>query len=134
MSRRDALSLLVLVVAGILATGTSDSGSSARTERTAPQTVDLNASVKFTGNQFVITNADSFTWSNCKLEVNSKVFSSGYKYEGATLRAGETYTIGAMQFANSDGERFNPFTHKPQSFSLYCDTPRGKGHYYGGWE
>ena len=48
--------------------------------------------------------------------------------------AGETYTVGAMQFAKSDGEKFNPITHKPLNFSIWCDTPKGKGFYYGSWE
>jgi len=39
-----------------------------------------------------------------------------------------------MQFANSDGERFNPFSHKAQNFSISCDTPGGNGFYYAGWK
>jgi hypothetical protein len=82
----------------------------------------------------VIENKDSFDWTNVKLEVNSKTFSSGYILKVGRMAAGETYTVGVMQFAKSDGEKFNPFTHKPLNLSIWCDTPRGKGFYYGGWE
>ncbi len=45
-----------------------------------------------------------------------------------------TYTVGVMQFAKGDGTRFNPFTTKPQKFTIWCDTPRGNGFWGGGWE
>jgi hypothetical protein len=90
--------------------------------------------VRFTGTQFIITNNDSFAWSNCKLEINSKVFGSGYTYVGANIAAGATYSVGALQFANGDGQRFNPFTLKPQNLSISCNTPNGRGFYYGGWK
>jgi len=42
--------------------------------------------------------------------------------------------VGAIQFAKSDGERFNPFSHKAQSFSIWCSTPSGKSGYHGSWK
>lgn len=95
--------------------------------------VDLNAAVSFNGAQFVITNGDSFDWTNVKLEINSKTFSSGYTLKASILKAGEVYTVGAMQFAKPDGAKFNPFTHKAQNLSVWCDTPKGQGFYYGAW-
>jgi hypothetical protein len=135
MRWRNYTSLALIVIAAVLAVGTSDSGSGGGSSAggSSSGSVDLNANIRFTGSQFVVSNNDSFDWTNCKLEVNPKTFGAGFKYEGASLRAGETYTVGALQFANDDGERFNPFTHKPQAFSIYCDTPQGKGFYYGGW-
>jgi hypothetical protein len=135
MRWRNYVSLALVMVAAVLAAGTSDSGtgSGSGTGESGSSSVDLNANIRFTGSQFIISNKDSFDWTNCKLEVNPKMLGSGFEHEGASLRAGETYSVGALQFANSDGQRFNPFTHKPQAFSIYCDTPRGKGFYYGGW-
>jgi hypothetical protein len=128
---RNLVSLVLVTLAAVLAVGTSDSGGgSSGSDASSSKT----SSVDLSGSQFVITNNDSFDWANCKLEVNPEFIGSGYKYEGASLRAGETYSVGALQFANGDGERFNPFTHKPQKFSISCDTPRGSGFYYGGWK
>jgi len=99
-----------------------------------PLFVNLNASVRFTGTQFVITNNDTFNWRNVKLEINPGLLKSGYKLNVALIKAGETYKIGAMQFAKGDGTRFNPFLTKPQSISISCSTPKGEGFYSGGWE
>ena len=117
---RHGSSMLALGFLLLLALGSMDSSS---------PYVALNASVRFTGAQFVIQNKDSFDWTNVKLEVNS-----AYLLETIRIAAGETYTVGAMQFAKSDGEKFNPFTHKPLNFSIWCDTPKGKAFYYASWK
>jgi len=131
------LSVIVLIVVSL----SNDSGSSSssgsggsRSSSSSSYTVDLNAKVTYPGSQFVIQNNDSFDWTNVELGVNSKTFSSGYTLKIRRMSAGETYTVGAMQFAKSGGERFNPLTHKPRKFSIWCDTPRGKGSYHGLWE
>lgn len=126
------LSFLLFLAAG--STDSGDSGGSSSSSSSSSSTIDLNASVRFSGTQFIIQNKDSFDWTNVKLEVNSKTFSSGYILKSGRMTAGETYTVGALQFAKSDGEKFNPFTHKPLNFSIWCDTPKGKGFYYGSWE
>lgn len=128
MWRRRTFSLIGLIVAGVLAAGTTNGGGG------SSSTVRLNATVHFTGTQVVVKNKDSFNWSNVKLEVNPGLVSGGYVLNVPTMKAGETYTVGALQFAKSDGERFNPFTHKPQKFSIWCDTPKGKGFYSGEWK
>lgn len=92
-------------------------------------TTDLNASVRFTGTQFVITNNDNFDYTNAKLEVNDDYVLKGYK-----LKAGETYNVGMMQFADDDGNRFD-MMKKPQTFSIWCDLSDGKnGFYYAEWK
>jgi len=96
-------------------------------------TIDLKASVRFTGTQFVITNNNSFDWTNVKLEVNSGLLRGGFVLKTKRICAGETYTVRAMQFAKGDGNRFNPLTNKPLNFSIWCDTPEGKGFWYGSW-
>lgn len=99
----------------------------------APEVPDLTAAVRFTGTQFVITNNDSFNWSNCKLEINSGWVSGGYELRTDVIGPRSTATVGAMQFAKSDGQRFNPLSMKPNSFSITCDTPKGRLSYLGGW-
>jgi hypothetical protein len=129
-----AMGCLVIIVLGILGALLGEgSESGSPSQPPAPTTVDLNGRVRFTGTQFVITNSDTFDWGNCKFEVNPKTFSSGYTFRAGTIAAGSTYSVGALQFANGDGVRFNPFTYKPTSFSIWCDVQGGKGYYFGQW-
>jgi len=96
--------------------------------------INLNASVNFTGTQFVITNNDSFAWTDVEMQINYGVIADGFILTTARVEAGTTYTVGAMQFAKADGTRFDPFTMKPQKFEIQADTPKGKGWYFGGWD
>lgn len=96
--------------------------------------VDLTAVIRFTGTQFVITNNDAFSWSNCKLEVNSGIVRGGYNLSAPLIATQSTYAVGAMEFAKSSGERFNPLTMKPNNLYIECDTPRGRASYMGGWK
>lgn len=101
----------------------------------APTFLDLQASVKMGGGQFVITNQDSFDWTNVELEINDPgLFKEGYVQKISRLVAGETYTVGVMQFANKNGMRFNPLTMKAKAVSVWSDTPNGKGRWYGNFE
>jgi hypothetical protein len=66
--------------------------------------------------------------SNVKLEVNGD-----YTLKGYNLKAGETYTVGIMQFADKKGNRFT-LMQKPQKFTIWCDLRNGKnGFYYATW-
>lgn len=96
--------------------------------------IDLKATVEFTGTQFVITNNDEFDWVNVKMWINSLTGWGGYKFSHDRLQAGQTYTVGAMQFVDSDYKRFNPFLEKPRSFNIRCDSVKGEGSYRGEWK
>ena len=111
-----SIGILALI---IWALSTSDDSSSSP----SPTTVDLKASVTFTGTQFIITNGDAFTYRDATLTVNGK-----YRLRNVTLDAGEVYTVGMMQFADRQGNRFTSLM-KPQSFSIYCSS----GSWYGSW-
>lgn len=76
---------------------------------------NFRASVNFTGTQFVISNNDDLDCENARLEVNGS-----YNLNGYTLKMGEKYTVGALQFSKDDGTRLNPFQVKPKTFSIYC--------------
>lgn len=95
-------------------------------KETQPSIINLNASVRFTGTQFIIENDDNFDWLNVKMEVNGSFLKSGFILETYRMEAGETYTVGALQFAKKDGTRFNPITYKPQKFDISCNTPKGE--------
>ncbi len=79
---------------------------------------NFKASVNFTGTQFVISNLDDLDCQNAKLQINGGMFS----LDGYLLAAGQTYTVGAMQFTKKDGTRFNPIQVKPKSFNIYCSS------------
>jgi hypothetical protein len=98
-----------------------------------PARTELSASVRFTGTQFVITNNESFDLTNIKMEINGGIFSGGYELRHNRMKANETYTVGALQFADSDGKRFNPFQMKPQKFTISADSSIGHLFYVGGW-
>jgi len=110
-------------------------GGGENDKETQPSSIYLNASVRFTGTQFIIENNDNFDWLNVKMEVNGSILKSGFILETDRMNAGETYTVGALQFAKKDGTRFNPVTYKPQNIDIYCDTPKGEDAFWaGGWE
>jgi hypothetical protein len=98
-----------------------------------PVRTELSASVRFTGTQFVITNNESFDLTNIKMEINGGIFSGGYELKHGRMKAKETYTVGALQFADNDGKRFNPFQMKPQKFTISADSSIGHLFYVGGW-
>lgn len=77
---------------------------------------EFNASVNFTGTQFVINNLDQYSCENTRMQING----GSYSYNGYTLEAGQEYTVGAAQFTKNDGTRFNPFSTKPLNFSIGC--------------
>ena len=76
------------------------------------------ASVNFTGTQFVITNKNDFDWDKAEIIVNEK-----YRYEIGGMKAGSTYEVGAGQFTDSKNNRFNPFESKPQEIRIYVKSP-----------
>ena len=49
-----------------------------------------------------------------QLHLTAGVFGDAYELNVDQIKAGETYTVGAMQFAKPDGTRFNPFQTKPK--------------------
>lgn len=100
--------------------------------------IDLNASVQITveelGGLLIVENKDGFAWTNVKFEINPGFIRGGYIYHAPRIEAGEVYTVGTFLFAKSDGTRLNIFSIKPQKISIWCDTPKGKGFYFGGWQ
>ena len=99
------------------------------------EATDLDASVRFTGTQFIIVNNNNFDWLNVKIEVNGSPSKGGFSLKTDSIKAGETYTVGALLFAKEDGTRFNPFIYKPQKFDIYCNTLKGlKSSWGGDWE
>jgi hypothetical protein len=119
---------LILAVASV-DTDKGQTPSSFTRERVPrkPARPDLDARVVFTGTQFVIGNNNDFDWTNVKIEINSGLIRGGYVLHASCIKANSVYTVGAAQFAKSDGERFNPFSHKVLNVTITCDDG---GFYY----
>lgn len=81
---------------------------------------DFIAGVNYDGAQFTISNLDNMDCIDARIELNGGWFKNGYELEGYTLETGKTYTVGAMRFANKNGEKFNPFTHQPLDIFIEC--------------
>lgn len=99
-------------------------------QKTIPEVRQIAASVSFTGRQFIITNREDHDWANVRFELNPGLISSGYTLKVQLIEAGTTYTVGAMQFANLKGERFNPYQMKPQKFNIvdfFSEWPQQAG-------
>ena len=83
----------------------------------------------------MITNQDPFDWTDVELEINGGLISSGYLLSTDRIPAGETVSVGALQFADGDGSRFNPMTMKPQSFRIRAYMADGRrGAYSAAWD
>jgi len=134
--KKQGTSLLIFLGVIIIFAFIIFSGGDGENEKeTQPSSIYLNASVRFTGTQFIIENNDNFDWLNVKMEVNGSFLKSGFILETDRMKADETYTVGALQFAKKDGTRFNPITYKPQKIDISCDTLKGEDAFWsGGWE
>lgn len=95
----------------------------------APAVENMLADIHFDGAQFVVTNENDIEWIGVKLAVNYGGFDSGFTYTTPRMESGETYRVGALQFANDDGVRFNPMQLKPQKFMVSARI-RGQAAYY----
>jgi len=124
--------LPIIILMGTCASRFSTPPTTAPVTTTQP-IPDLTADVTFTGTQFVITNGDSFAWTNVLMKVNSGFIANGFWLKEPRMEAGSTYTVGALQFAKDDGTRLDPYATKPTSFSIQADTPAGTGFWNGGW-
>lgn len=131
--------LSVLILIGLFwlvgyCSRSSEPPTASATNAAEPAFVDLDARIHFNGTQFAITNQSKDAWTALKLEVNGGFLSGGYLYRADALGAGKTITVGAMQFAKSDGTRLNPFQTKPQKLTLQAKVKGRDGFYYGEWK
>lgn len=92
---------------------------------------DLVGNVNFDGTQFHITNQDKKDWKVCYFILNDKYFyptKTSDWLPGKTLeiiKIGDVFSIGSANFTLTDGTRFNPFSAKPQAFTISCENGFG---------
>jgi hypothetical protein len=115
--------LIILFAPGFLMSLFSAGKSEPISEPTKQEEVkkenkQTQASVNFTGTQFIITNKNDFDWNRVEIIVNEK-----YRYEAGVMKSGSTYEIGAGQFTDKKNVRFNPFEIKPAEIRIYVKEP-----------
>lgn len=98
-------------------TSATQSTPSSTPVSTEYETCTLNADVKYSTTQLEVTNFGNFDWTDVVIKINSGLLSGGYQYK-TVIEAGTTYTIGLMQFADSKGNRFNPYELKIQNIFI----------------
>lgn len=89
---------------------------------TLPSTESISAAITFTGSQFEIRNTGTEAWANITMDIND-----GYELTEASLNAGQTLTVGALQFARKDGTRFNHYQVKPTRFAIGANVGTANG-------
>lgn len=124
-----------LVVVRWLAPSEPDYGPPglASTGATATQQAqtDLLAAVSIVNAQVQLTNRGSVEWTNCRLSINEGVVSRGYELTRQSIPAKTVQAIPVREFAKSSGQRFDLLALKPNTFSIFCDTPAGRASFVG---
>jgi hypothetical protein len=95
----------------------------------------LSAAITFNGafDTFHIENQDSFPWSNCEFDLNPHGLSSGFSIDVAKITPGAEHAVAieVTEFADGEGKRFDPVTHKVVAIVAQCDTPEGRRYFSG---
>ncbi len=86
--------------------------------------VKLNASVKFDGSKFVVSNNDTLDYLDAELTLNGY-----YKIQHLNLMMGETYTLWPVEFSHINGNRM-PEKQKPLQFAIWCRLADERNGYY----
>jgi len=78
-----------------------------------------------------LTNADTFDWTACKIDLNAGSFPGGYSTDVQRIAAGARVSTPLETFVRGDaGEPFDP-SQRVVSVDVHCDTPSGRAHHNG---
>jgi hypothetical protein len=108
-----------------------DSDTYTPSQPPAPTYVDINAAVERSSTQILVTNRDSFAWTNCTVSINPGLMSGGWEQQIARIGPGEQVAGGLLAFTRGNGERFQPSQYVVERVTVSCDTPNGDGFYSG---
>ena len=86
----------------------------------------LKAQITYTGSQYIISNNNSFTWTNIELDFVSGIERCSFVLKLDKISSGQTITVKAAQFTDSGGVGFDPEQMQPQQLNISCDTPYGR--------
>lgn len=113
------LTVIALFVFGLIISVVSPSKPRPDAAATsAPARARIEATAQFTGTQFKVMNTGAVAWTDTAFEINGGLIEGGYSLRVGDVKAGETVTAGALQFAKPDGTRFNPILVKPQKLQI----------------
>jgi hypothetical protein len=117
-----------LVVISMIVTALIQPNETKRPRPAVTPAPEITVDMRFTGTQFTIKNTGRLAWDSATIEIND-----GFKVSIGELSAGATTTIGAMNFANKEGLRFNPFSMKPQQVYITASIAGHDASYGGKW-
>jgi hypothetical protein len=86
--------------------------------------VALNATVRATGTEFIVTNDGAQPWQDVTLSIVD-ASSEEYAFRLPALEAGQTTNASALRFTTSRGSRFNPRRSMPRTFIVTAEIGAG---------
>ena len=101
----------------------------------APVTVQLReVVVGAVGTGILLQNMGDDALRNVEIVINESSAGGGFRFRPAEIPPNSTQTYLSQVFKTSAGDSLNPMQTKPTQFSIYADTPRGRGAWNGGYE
>ncbi len=89
--------------------------------------------VGFVGTGMVVENHSNLTLKSVVIVVNEGGAEGGYRFRIQQMGPNTTSTYLTQVFRNPEGQSLDPDTVKVQKFSLYADTPQGRGVWRGAY-
>jgi hypothetical protein len=89
---------------------------------------DVHAKINIVGGNLVVMNADTWTWRDATIKLNSGVFSGGYVASFGRLAPGKSVAIPLHEFTTSSGERFNIMNRKVMDVLISVHDEKGGFH------
>lgn len=99
--------------------GATSPSTSTTVQPTKEPEHDLEATVKFSEEAFLITNDEDRTWTDCQFKINPSLFGD-YTYKYDELTAHDSLIIPFREFTKGDGTRFNSYATKAKELSISC--------------
>jgi hypothetical protein len=81
---------------------------------------ELDAQVRYNTYAFQITNNETVGWTNCKMTINSGLF-SGWSLNG-NIPAKDSLIMAYRDFTKGDGSRFDSYSTKIKTLSINCSV------------
>ncbi|MBI1357999.1 MAG: hypothetical protein GC160_26995 [Acidobacteria bacterium] len=138
VARTAALAVLALGALGCAELGVGGSGpegAGGSLGYDAPITVQLHGVVAgVVGTGVLVENHSTEALENVEIVVNENAPSGGFRFRTPRVPAGSTQTYLSQVFRTADGASLDPLATQAGFFSVYADTPRGRGGWRGGYE
>ena len=130
-----AVIALALVGCAQLGAGPETEARSSSLGYDAAVTVQLHGVVAgVVGTGVLVENHSTETLENVEIVVNENSPEGGFRFRTGTVPASSTQTYLSQVFRTAAGESLNPLRTNAGFFSVYADTPRGRGGWRGGYE